>query len=135
MRCVVVMPLVFAIAAAGCGSQPVVSPAPSVADGDRALLLTYVPDPGAPEMEAQISGVLRVTPAGCVALSGLVIVVPAGSTIDGDRVHLEGYGDFVLGDDFTAGGGSYSTIGTPLDRLPAGVERCRVTELTVINPA
>ncbi|MFC7621762.1 hypothetical protein [Microlunatus sp. GCM10028923] len=50
-------------------------------------------------LEASVSGLLAADAAGCVTVDGMTLIAPAGSRLDPDgTIHLEGIGDYALGD-------------------------------------
>ena len=121
---------------AGCtsttgGSMP--SPSAS-ANGTPAVLLTYLYDSSLPHMEASISGELGISASGCVTIGDFVLVAPHGSTIVGDRVHLESIIDAALGDEIQAPGGFLDVLTIPSDSRPRGYEQCGARELAIISP-
>lgn len=81
-----------------------------------ATLVTFESDP-AVQMEALMSGTLRVNSEGCYSLDRWTLVAPAGSVGDpeGNWIDVVGFGRLSLDDTLRSGGGI-------VDRLPSGVE-------------
>jgi len=52
---------------------------------------------GGAAMEANVEGVLGISPEGCVSVADYVLVAPPGSAITDDGVHLEGIEDMAIG--------------------------------------
>jgi hypothetical protein len=111
------------------------TPSPSAsANGTQAVLLTYLYDNSQPHMEASITGELGISASGCVTIADFVIVAPHGSTIIGDRVHVESIADAVIGQRVEAPGGLLDVLTIPADSRPHGYQQCETTELAFISP-
>jgi hypothetical protein len=131
------MTMTMAIAAiAGCtsttgGSMPSSS---ASANGRQAVLLTYHFDSSLPHHDASISGELGISASGCVTIADFVIVAPDGSTIVGDRVHLELITDAAIGERVEAVGGLVDVLTIAADSRPPGYQQCGARELAFISP-
>lgn len=121
---------------AGCtGTTGGSLPSPSAsASGVQAVLLAYLFDDSLPHYDASISGELGISASGCVTIADFVIVAPHGSTIVGDRMHLELITDAVIGERVEAVGGRVDVLTIPADSRPPGYQQCQARELALISP-
>ncbi|WP_152364702.1 hypothetical protein [Microlunatus speluncae] len=88
---------------AGTPAETPTNPSP----GPRLLVATEKHD-GA--LQAAVSGVFAVDAAGCVTVAGMTLIAPLGSRLEPDgRIHLEGIGDYALGDELPITASSYGS--------------------------
>ena len=104
----------------------------SPADG-QGLILLISPVGGGAAMEANVAGVLGVSPEGCLTVGDTVLVAPPGSRVIEGGVHLEGIGDLALGQRVAASGGSVEIGRMPVALRPTGYEQCGAGEVAVIS--
>jgi len=100
---------------AGCasaGQQPPLNDGPAVPlpmpvePGNGATTPTLLVAPETRDgLEALVGGVLEVNAAGCVSVGGDILIAPFGSYASDSTIVLAGWGDFELGETFSASGG------------------------------
>jgi hypothetical protein len=84
-------------------------------------------------MEALVSGVVGISPQGCVTVAEYVMVALPGSAVAENSVHLVGIGDVAFGQTIKASGGFIDVDMIPVGMRPAGFEQCEAVELAVIS--
>jgi hypothetical protein len=112
---------------------PVAASPPGSPQGSPPTILLLSRAAGGASMEANVSGVLGISPQGCVTVAEYPLVAPPGSTVTGDGVHLQGIGDVAFGQRIAASGGVVEVDMMPLGMRPAGYEQCEAVELAVIS--
>ena len=80
-----------------------------------------------------MSGVVGISPRGCVTVAEYVMVAPPGSAVTENGVHLAGIGDVAFGQSIKASGGFVDVDMIPIGMRPAGYEQCEAVELAVIG--
>ena len=129
---------VIALFVAGCGSAFSSSALPSSlgnaspTTAAEITLLTWDGELGGPGGQAMVNDVLKVSDSGCVSVGDHILIAPPGSTVEGQRVHIESIGDFELGDPIDTGG-SYLDLSEIGPNGPNGYEQCNGTTFVVIG--
>jgi hypothetical protein len=112
---------------------PVVASSPGSEQGSPPVILLVTRVGGGASMEALVSGVVGISPTGCVTVAEHVMVAPPGSAVTGNGVHLAGIGDVAFGQTIKASGGFVDVDMIPAGMRPTGVEQCEAVELAVIS--
>lgn len=115
-----------AIMPTGCTTTgtPDPDPTPPASQGPRLLVATEKPNGSA---QAAISGLLGVDSLGCITVGPNTLIAPFGSELKPDgTIHLEGIGDYAIGDELPVVAGSV----VEADAAPAAYKGCEGSSLS-----
>lgn len=109
---VVAVATVAIMSSAGVRSGPATAPTQLAKDGTRVLIATAVPDS---RSDVGYTARIGVNPAGCITFGSAVLVASPGSNVGSDgTIHLQGFGDYRVGDTPMLGGAQFGADSTLL---------------------